>query len=100
MSLLSPAEILIDGYEDDDGRGDQRKEYVEGEWLAGGQQHETECAPQERDADSLTVGYFSTCHAYLLLLEVKGGGSAWTRSTSGISSREGKPKKAYLKTLH
>ena len=71
MSLLSPAEILIDGYEDDDGRGDQRKEYVEGEWLAGGQQHETECAPQERDADSLTVGYFSTCHDVCFLLYIQ-----------------------------
>ena len=71
MSLLSPAEILIDGYEDDDGRGDQRKEYVEGEWLAGDQQHETECAPQERDADSLTVGYFSTCHDVCFLLYIQ-----------------------------
>ena len=100
MSLFAVPEILVEGDKHNDSCGDKRKDYICSYFFTVGQAYITKKSPQERDTYGLTICYFSTCHAYLLLLEVKGGGSAWTRSTSGISSREGKPKKAYLKTLH
>ena len=100
MLFAAMPEILVERDEHNDSGGYQRKDYICRYFFTVGQEHITEKSPQERDTYGLTICYFSTCHAYLLLLEVKGGGSAWTRSTSGISNREGKPKKAYLKTLH
>ena len=100
MLFAAMPEILVERDKHNDSGGYQRKDYICRYFFTVGQEYITKTSPQERDTYVLTICYFSTCHAYLLLLEVKGGGSAWTRSTSGISSREGKPKKAYLKTLH
>ena len=100
MLFAAMPEILVERDKHNDSGGYQRKDYICRYFFSFFQEHITEKSSQERDTYGLTICYLATCHGYLLLLEVKGGGSAWARSTSGISSREGKPKKAYLKTLH
>lgn len=70
MLLVAMPEILVERDEHNDSRGYQRKDDIGCYFLAVKQKDIAEKSPKERDTYGLTICYLSTCHAYLLLLEV------------------------------
>ena len=69
MLFSAVLEILVNGNENDDRRGYEREHDVGRDLLAAWKEDIAKEAPKERDAYSLTVGYFSACHAYILCYE-------------------------------